>query len=1152
MGLRAPGGGGKSSRGKGLSLDKNSVLRLGSRHVFCAGMQHLMTPFFPTWPEMATILAAAPAEARPAGEWSSLGLEIGVDLLAVTAVIALILYLRSLLHRRTTELHASEEQFRRLFEDAVEGIYENPPSGGFRLANPAMARILGYKSAEELMAIPPGQVAACYVSPTRRDEFFALLDAQRDHVKDFESEVLRPDGSKIWISENVRAIRDASGQLLYVQGLVTDITARKQAELALRESEDRWRLAVLGINAGIWENNLVTGESFYSDRSKEMLGFAPHELSNRREDWVPRIHPDDVHLGRIAMAEHVAGNKPFYHVEHRFRSKDGTYKWILSRGKALLNEAGEPVRVVGVHTDISESRHGERALRESEKRYRRLFLAHPYPMWIYDRETLRFLAVNDAAVAFYGYTREEFERMTLQEIRPEEELEHFRSAVESMQPGSNQLGVFTHCCKDGRLVRVEMTTLVFTDQGREQVLGIAKDQTEQERAQVALHESESRYRLLFENSHIGIVECDYRSTLEWMEGLRSEGVTDLGAWADEHPEEMTAAMLRLTMVGMNAAALRLFGAQTVEELKSSPNGVMSAKSWAMRRESFLAAWDGRNESEGEVTLVALDGSTRHVHSHWWVPMVDGRPYYERTPIALLDLTQAKAAEGELAAERERLAVTLSAMAEGVVTTDADGKVRFINKAACVITGWTSAASTGRRLDEVCTLRHEKTGAIVKAPMAAALAAGRVVDLPPQTTLMRRVGGRVLVEGCCAPIRDAEGKGIGVVLVLRDVTERSRLEAELQRASKLESVGILAGGIAHDFNNILAIVMGNLTLAQLDAGTSAAALRWLKEAERGAFRARDLTQQLLTFAKGGDPVRTAVVLPEIVREAAKFALHGSTVRGEFEIADNLWAAAVDGGQIGQVVQNLVINAMQAMKGGGSLRITLRNEELAADTVAPLAAGRYLRLSLADTGTGIRPEHLARIFEPYFTTKEAGSGLGLATVYSIIRKHQGHISVESELGKGTTFHMWLPAAKNAPTATEASRSPFTTMQGRVLFMDDEEPIRQMINVLLGRLGFTVKTVADGAELVREYAAARGTSEPYDLVMMDLTVPGAMGGREAMQELRKLDPGVRAIVSSGYSGDPVMANFREHGFCGIVPKPFRVNDLAKVLSAALATKK
>ncbi len=960
---------------------------------------------------------------RGAGGWASPELQLGLELLLVAAVLGLIVYLRRTLVRRTRELRASEERFRRLFENAVEGIYENEPGGRFRLANPAMARILGYTSAAELMALPSEQVAACYVSPTRHAEFFALLDGpQRDLVTDFESEVRRRDGSMIWISENVRAVRDATGRLLYVQGQVTDVTARKRAE---------------------------------------------------------------------------------------------------------------------------------RALRESEQGYRRLFLANPYPMWIYDRETLRFLAVNDATVALYGYTPEEFARMTLPDIRPDDERGHLASAVRAMHAGPNQLGVFIHRCKDGRLLQVEITTLVFTDQGREQVLAIAKDLTEREQAQAALRESESRYRVLFENSPIGIVEYDYRSTIAWMEGLRGAGVTDLAAWADTHPGEMAAAMSALPIVGVNLAALRLVGAKNFEEVRANLPRIISPAGWTVRRRSFLAVWEGRNESEGELELFALDGSKHHVHAHWWLPLLDGRPFYERTPIALLDLTQAKVAELELAAERERLAVTLSAMAEGVVTTDAAGQVRFINKAACVITGWTAAAATGRRIDEVCTLRHEKTGAPVMPPVAAALAAGHVVDLLPQTTLLRRVGGRGLVEGCCAPIRDAAGRGTGAVLVLRDVTERSRLEAELQRASKLESVGILAGGIAHDFNNILAIVMGNLTLAQLDAGTGAAALRWLKEAERGTLRARDLTQQLLTFAKGGDPVRTAVLLPEIVREAAKFALHGSTVRGEFEIADDLWAAEVDGGQISQVIQNLVINAVQAMRGGGSLRITLHNEELSADPPAPLAAGRYLRLSIADTGTGIRPEHLARIFDPYFTTKEHGSGIGLATVYSIIRKHQGHVTVESELGKGTTFHLWLPAAKEAPAAVAVSRSPFELMQGRILFMDDEEPIRQMVTVLLGRLGLTVKTVADGAELVREFGAARAGGQPYDLVMMDLTVPGGMGGQEAMRQLREIDPNVRAVVSSGYSGDPVLANFREHGFCGIVPKPYRVADLAKVLQAALTAK-
>jgi CheY-like chemotaxis protein len=228
--------------------------------------------------------------------------------------------------------------------------------------------------------------------------------------------------------------------------------------------------------------------------------------------------------------------------------------------------------------------------------------------------------------------------------------------------------------------------------------------------------------------------------------------------------------------------------------------------------------------------------------------------------------------------------------------------------------------------------------------------------------------------------------------------------------------------------------------------------------------------------------------------------------------------------------------------------LKNAELAEGQQPPLTPGRYLELTLSDTGSGISPEHVSRIFEPYFTTKEQGSGLGLATVYSITKKHQGHISVESELGKGTTFRLWLPAAKMAPSTPQEGRSVLEPMKGRVLFMDDEEPIRSMVEVLLGRLGLTVKTVGDGAEMLKEFSAARDQGEPYDAVIMDLTVPGAMGGREGMRELLKIDPNVRAIVSSGYSGDPVLANFRAHGFCGIVPKPYRLADLASAVRNAL----
>jgi signal transduction histidine kinase/CheY-like chemotaxis protein len=437
------------------------------------------------------------------------------------------------------------------------------------------------------------------------------------------------------------------------------------------------------------------------------------------------------------------------------------------------------------------------------------------------------------------------------------------------------------------------------------------------------------------------------------------------------------------------------------------------------------------------------------------------------------------------------------------------------------------------------------------PVARAISEHRVVDFPLHSTLVNRQGVHCVVDGRCAPMHDLNGRAIGAVVVFRDVTERARLEAELLRSSKLESVGILAGGIAHDFNNILTVVMGNVTLAMLDSGVMAVAGRWLGEAERGVLRARDLTQQLLTFAKGGEPVRKTVQLPEIVREVTEFALHGSKVRSEFVFDPDLWAADVDKGQIGQVVQNLAINAVQAMPEGGLITIAIHNEQVLPESARPLQVGKYLRLEISDTGMGIRAEHLQRIFDPYFTTKQSGSGLGLATVYSIVRRHQGHIDVESALGQGTTFYIWLPAVLATAPVEVDEPVEMASMSGRVLFMDDEDTICTVAKVLLERLGFTPVTVPDGATAVAAYEEARQKGEPFKLVIMDLTVPGGMGGMEAMGKLLKLDPRVRAIVSSGYSSDPVLSSYRAHGFRGMVPKPYKLTDLSRTIRAVLEEK-
>ena len=382
---------------------------------------------------------------------------------------------------------------------------------------------------------------------------------------------------------------------------------------------------------------------------------------------------------------------------------------------------------------------------------------------------------------------------------------------------------------------------------------------------------------------------------------------------------------------------------------------------------------------------------------------------------------------------------------------------------------------------------------------------------------------------------------------RYVTDSKRAEAERLRAQKLESLGVLAGGIAHDFNNILTAVLGNLSAAR-HAEPDDDVPEILRDAEKAALSARSLTHQLLTFSRGGAPIRKVVSLEEALREAARFALRGAKARAELSIAEDLWPASADEGQIRQVVHNLVLNADQAMPAGGVVAVRADNLEIAGGEGVPLRPGRYVRVAVADTGVGLSREHLDRIFDPYFTTKQHGSGLGLTTSYAIVKKHDGHLAVESEPGRGTTFTVYLPASQEraAPPDAQAALAPG---KGRVLVMDDDEAVRRAAGRMLARLGYEVELAKDGDEALRAYAAASGLGRRFDAVIMDLTVPGAMGGKEAMRHLAALDPEARGIVSSGYSTDPVMADFRAHGFCCVLTKPYDVEDLSRALAEATA---
>ena len=513
-----------------------------------------------------------------------------------------------------------------------------------------------------------------------------------------------------------------------------------------------------------------------------------------------------------------------------------------------------------------------------------------------------------------------------------------------------------------------------------------------------------------------------------------------------------------------------------------------------------------------------------------------------------DITARNAAQEELAREKERLAVTLGSIGDGVVATDIEGRISSINRVACQLTGWPQEDAVGRNLSRVFQLVDERSGRLRPCPAQQVAESGSSTALS-EATMQDRHGEQRLIDLQISPIRDRNSEIIGVVLVIRDITHERELEQVVQRSEKLDALGVLAGGIAHDFNNILTGVIGNISMARFHTKRGEKLDRMLGEAEKASEQARHLTQQLLTFAKGGAPVREAATISDLLEETAGFVLSGAASRGAFEMDEDLWAVDVDQGQMVQVIQNLIINADQAMPGGGTVTLRATNVLLDQRNDLPLPLGRYVRIQASDHGVGIPADILGTIFDPFFTTKQRGSGLGLAVCHSIVRNHDGHLSADSRPGEGATFTIHLPAADSPPVSAHDEEA-INTIAGdaRVLVMDDEELVRGTADMMLRHLGYDVVCAEDADGAVAEYRRALDAGRPFDAVLLDLTVPGGRGGLEAIAELRRIDPDVVAVVSSGYSTDPVLSEPDRHGFAAVVVKPYKLETLSNALRRAV----
>jgi two-component system, cell cycle sensor histidine kinase and response regulator CckA len=442
------------------------------------------------------------------------------------------------------------------------------------------------------------------------------------------------------------------------------------------------------------------------------------------------------------------------------------------------------------------------------------------------------------------------------------------------------------------------------------------------------------------------------------------------------------------------------------------------------------------------------------------------------------------------------------------------------------------------------------------------------DLPNFDTFLQKAFSSKVRQGCDVTLK-VEGRppleveleaiafesGQACRMAVTDITQRKRAEADRLILNKLESTGILAGGLAHDFNNLLTVILLNLELAQRLNLPDEKLACYLDDAMEACSAAGSLTAQLVTFAKGGAPVRKAMLLSGLIQESVQPALSGSNVRCEFSLAEDLWVAEVDAGQIGQVIRGIVLNAREAMPQGGMVLVRAENAVLSAQEQPSLAAGEYVRISIADQGTGIAKDALPKVFDPYFSTKhrgdQKGMGLGLTICHAVVQKHGGAIAVKSEVGVGTTFDIYLPAARKVRAGEKAPAPAVVPRRGRVLVMDDEKVVRKVLGLTLNGMGHEVELAEDGRAAIEAYKKANSLGRHFDVVILDLTVSGGMGGQEAIQELLKIDPDVKAIAISGYVDSPVILEPERHGFKGAVPKPFDVDTLQEILARVMGSK-
>ena len=1039
--------------------------------------------------------------------------EVPMIILSVAIIIILLIGLVLVFHQRNRRLQRQAEFWHDMLERTTAGILIVSSHRQIVEVNRQLCEMFGY-SRDELL----GQSAEILHLDQAQFERFGLWFASaraNEPMVQIEYQYRRKDDSMFWAVISGGALVMPDGDTGVVWNL-TDVSDRKHTEdeLAAERSHLQSLFEVNGSGMLIVSSTRqilqVNGQfcNLFGYGHDELVGQSARVLhidQQHYEDWAPCF-------------QEAKDGLPLASTDYPWRRKDGTVFWCFFAGVKMQLPNGEAGVLWNV-IDITERKQAEEELRSSNERTR-LFFESPLMGMAITSPDKGWLQVNDKLCQMLGYThRELLTKSWLDLTHPEDlptELEKFDLLLSG---GIDNYSIEKRIIrKDGMIIHSNLSVGCVRnhDGSVDYILGILEDITAYQQLGLKREEDQRFLQTVLDS------------------------ISDFIFYKDKNG----------IFLGCN------------EAYASRYIGLSKDRIIGHRDMDFISNEDlVRKYIESDCQVMASKSPQTlkpwivHANGHKALVEVLKTPFYDASGAVAgvigvaRDITAHQLALEAVVHEKETAQRYLDIAGVMFCALNRAGEIVMINKKGSEILGYSDNELIGQNWFDVCLPENSKEK--VKAVFILQLAG----ELTPvefyENSVIKQNGEERLIAFHNSLLHD-DGGISGVLFSGEDITDHRMTQNELLKNQKLESLGVLAGGIAHDFNNILTGIMGNISMARMSRGEQGKVEQLLENAEKASLRASSLATQLLTFAKGGKPVKQRVSVRPILEETISLTLRGANVKGVIEIPEPLNSIEADEGQLSQVFNNLIINAVQAMPGGGLLTVKAVNTTLESRNKQLLTQGEYVMVSFSDQGCGISKEDQNKIFDPYFTTKSGGNGLGLASASSIISRHGGYIGVESIVGEGTIFTIYLPSVDEAPAEVQGAsltKSSDNHIGGSILIMDDEEMIRDILTEMIEYLGYQVTTCENGEEAIATYKADIESAKPFLAVIMDLTIPGGMGGKEAAEQILAIDPKASLIVSSGYSNDPIMSDYGSYGFIGAVTKPYNINQLSQLLSLVLS---